>query len=152
MNINIFPTFSPVYSDVIQKLCEIEHACFNEDEAFSDEMMPKLVNNSSIIVLAYDNTKLIGYGLARDAFGVGYLYSNAVLPAYRKQGIGTKILDIRIYQLRKVRQCNLVQAHTRTNNRESAKLLFKFGFLPIKYEPDFYEENSDAILWEKNLL
>jgi ribosomal-protein-alanine N-acetyltransferase len=124
----------------------IEKACFDEDSAFPTSDIPDLVRESHVRVGGYKDGVLIGYGLARYACGIGYLYSNAVIADYRRKGVGSALLNFRLTELKKA-GCSIVQAHTKLDNVESQALLRKTGFVPIQYVTDFYDDNVDAIFW-----
>jgi ribosomal protein S18 acetylase RimI-like enzyme len=127
----------------------IEKACFRDESRFSTEEIPDIVRMSPCRLGAFVGDEMVGYSLARNAFGVGYLYSNAVLPEYRGRGIGIKMVQTRVSRLETI-GCRLIQAHTTLDNRASAYVLKKCGFIPVQYVPDFYRDNVDAILWSRS--
>jgi len=149
MNIEI-KQISVIDDNLFDRLNFIEQACFDEHSAFSKEDFPDIVRRSGTRCGAYDDGVLIGYALARYGFGVGYLYSNAVLPEYRNKGIGSSLLSVRCERLMDL-GCKTIQAHTKLDNKASASLLRKASFIPIQYVTDFYDDNIDAILWSKTL-
>jgi ribosomal protein S18 acetylase RimI-like enzyme len=146
---------SIVYAEIVElndalfdRVAFIESECFKEDEAFEREDIPAIIEESPIRFGAYDDGVLVAYSLARYAFGIGYLYSNAVLSQYRRQHIGENLANWRMTALLGAGICTF-QAHTRLDNQASANLLMKLGFRPIQYVTDFYDDNIDAILWSK---
>jgi ribosomal protein S18 acetylase RimI-like enzyme len=151
----------------------IEKACFGKEDAFPRKDIPKILSKSNIVIAVYakrstqsedtlhwwfrDRTpelrrgfRLVGYALARHAFGVGYLYSNAVLPEFQRRGIGSEMLQERINQLMKS-GCTVIQAHTKLDNAASGALLAKHQFVPVQYVTDFYDDNMDAIFWSRSI-
>ena len=137
-------------NEVFKQIDFIEQSCFGKDEAFPTDDLPGLVEGCQVVAAAFDGDKMIGYALARFSFGIGYLYSNAVLKEYRGHGIGTLLLNYRIEKL-VAWGSKIIQAHTKIDNGESSKLLQKAGLESVQYLPDFYEDNVDAILWSKTL-
>jgi ribosomal protein S18 acetylase RimI-like enzyme len=146
MNLLTGPIIQNITPNDFAECFEIERQCFPIIEMFAKHELPSIIEQSKIAIKAIFADKMVGYALARYANKVGYLYSSAVLPHYRNKGIGTSLLQERMHRL--WRECNVVQAHTRTANREAIKLLSKVGFIARGYEPDFYHEGVDATLWE----
>jgi ribosomal protein S18 acetylase RimI-like enzyme len=136
--------------EILKLISEVKHQCFNEEEGFSDEDMPDLVNNSQLKILAFDGTKLIGYALTRYAFGAGYLYSIAVIPSYQGKHVGNKMLQMQLTEMSDA-GVRYVYAHCNLLNNASAGLLRSNDFEVIGYECDFYVKGQDAIQWKKRL-
>jgi len=135
-----------------RQLAELDKLCFGSEAMNFTEWL-KVTNTFPIIVCAYqDNDKdhFRGMSVARYASGIGYLYSSAVVPEARRLGLGEKMVFKRL-EILKQKGCVLVQAHTRTENEASQKMLAKCGFVAIQYVTDFYDDCEDAILWEKHL-
>lgn len=127
----------------------IEKNCFPIVEMFQKHEMNNIISASQIGLKAIYDGKMVGYALARYANRIGYLYSNAVLYDYRNKGIGTMLLNHRMHLL--WNYCDIVQAHTQVNNKESARILARIGFKPVQYVPDFYSEGVDATMWENRV-
>ena len=132
-----------------QELSVFDHICFGT-EAMSSEEWSIALDANTREVREYRDGKVVGIAVIKWAAGIGYLYSNAVLPDYRNQGIGTRLIRMRLDFVKNF--CLKVQAHTRINNEASQAILRKCGFVPIHYVPDFYGDCEDAVLWEKVLL
>jgi ribosomal protein S18 acetylase RimI-like enzyme len=128
----------------------IEKQCFGDDDAFPTEDIPEILLKCQSRVGVYNGETLVGYALARHGFGVGYLYSNAVLPLHRRKGLGQLMFDYRFRYLEN-HGCSIIQANTKTDNEESGNLLLKNGFKPVQYVTDFYDDNIDAILWSRSI-
>ena len=125
---------------------EVERNCFPVVEMFLRHEIKEIIEYSQIAIKAVIEGKMVGYALARHANRIGYLYSNAVLYPYRNKGIGYALLEHRCHLLWE--KCDVIQAHTRTDNKMSARLLLKYGFKAIEYVTDFYDDNVDATKWE----
>ncbi len=97
----------------------IEQACFGE-EAFPKEELLTCLEGCSAPFGLYVDERLVGYALVRQAFGMGYLYSNAILPEFQGKGFGQQLMAKR---LRSLAHCSNVQAHTRLDNKTSAHIL-----------------------------
>lgn len=69
-----------------------------EDDGFLDRIVP----NSAIFVGAFDQKKMIGMGRAlSDMASDAYIQDIVVLKAYRKQGLGKKIVQMLVKKLKK---------------------------------------------------
>jgi ribosomal protein S18 acetylase RimI-like enzyme len=130
-------------------LAKIDEECF-DNEAMTVEEWEKVITMPGVEIFYSkdDEDNIVGAAvLIITAFKIAYLYSNAILPKYRRQRRGYTLL---LERLNRVHNEGIVQiqAHTRVNNIESGELLRKAGFNPIQYVPDFYDDFQDAILWE----
>jgi ribosomal protein S18 acetylase RimI-like enzyme len=135
-----------------KQLADLDKICF-ESDAMSFEEWLKVSNTFPIIVYAWqddDKANPRGIAVVRYAAGISYLYSVAVIPEARRLGLGQRMLQ-KSLEIAKEKGCLEMQAHTRTENEASQKLLAKNGFKVIQYVPDFYDDCEDGILWSKLL-
>lgn len=139
-------TINEIGEETIERISFIEKQCFSEDDAFPADELAEIIANSPIRLGAYVDGVLVGYSLERYGFGMGYLYSNAVLPEFRNMKIGSTMTVQRMTELHAL-GCRTIQAHTRLDNEASAYLLRTYGFSEKSYVTDFYGDNNDAILW-----
>ena len=134
--------------DCAADLASLDAACFSSSDAISAKEWKKLLlRTQNVIVYVHDDSDLMGAAVGTWAAGVGYLYSNAVMPRFRRQGLGLEMIEARINILRS-NGCARVHAHTRVENRISRDLLKRVGFKAIQYVPDHYGDFEDGVLWE----
>lgn len=92
------------------------------------ELLVKAFLNSSKVVSAYDNNKLVGIARSMDD---GFWSSNIdcllVHKDYQKQGIGTQIIRILLKKLSNVKFINVCP-----DKRQSINFYKRFGFKKIK--------------------
>ncbi len=143
-----------IYSAELPKLlAELDKTCFEKDKMTEREWEKFFKHEKNFfLVWAKDNETKALVGVALIIFGIAgiaYLYSNAVLPSYRKKGIGTELLARRISFIKNI--ATKIQTHTRANNTESTRILKASGFIPIQYVIDFYGEFEDGVLFELKL-
>lgn len=138
----------PTTTDAIE-LDKIDRECFNEDVRMdATEWAAVFDSQCRVFYVLNESNKVVGAAVIKmTTFGLAYLYSTAVLPNYRKQGVGESLLLHRLNFLRS-QGFRRVQAHTRVDNEIGGGLLEKFGFIPTEYVPDFYGDFQDGILWQ----
>lgn len=141
-----------IYESRYMSITDIDILDWIDRKVFGDEGIKKeqwsLIRKDSIVAFAFDkdrNNQTVGTAVMRLA-PICYLYSCSVLHDYRRIGIGSKLVELRL----RYSTPNKVQAHTETDNFASIKNLQNFGFKPHSYVPDFYKPEIDAILWELN--
>jgi len=130
-----------------KELAESDIICFGEEGMSAEEWLKALTENS-IVVREVKDGVTAGIAVAKWDAGIGYLYSNAVLPEYRRQGIAARLTQQRVACLSRL-GCTKIQAHTRVGNVASQTVLDNAGFRVVQYVPDFYDEFKDGILWER---
>jgi len=112
-------------------------------------------------IVADENGKVVGYIMCRIEVGLsnfgfsglikkGHIVSVAVLPPYRRKGVGnaliTKAMDgMRLY---KAKQCFL---EVRTTNTEAISLYKKLGFEVTRTIHGYYADGEDAYVMSKKL-
>lgn len=98
-------------------------------------------------VIAYVHTQLgpdhPGQGDPLD----GILGSLAVRKQHQGKGYGQTLLDFAINYL-KDQGARRILAHTRPNNAAMIKLFLKSGFCNTAIAPIYYEDKTDALIWE----
>ncbi|MBZ9687858.1 GNAT family N-acetyltransferase [Clostridium estertheticum] len=73
---------------------------------YENEVHKKAFENSYIVVFAFDDDKLIGFGRAlSDGICQAAIYDIAVLPEYQGKNIGREIVN---YILKCIPQCNFI--------------------------------------------
>jgi ribosomal protein S18 acetylase RimI-like enzyme len=133
-----------------ESLAKLDSLCFDASAAMSAEEWQTLLDKNPFVVCEFSAGELVAAGVAVHAAGIGYLYSLAVAPKYRRHGVGKQLTNARMEYL--AARCSRVQAHTHTNNLPSQNNLKSFGFNPIQYVPVFYDDMEDAILWQKVII
>jgi len=112
-------------------------------------------------IVADENGKVVGYIMCRIEVGLsnfgfsglikkGHIVSVAVLPPYRRKGVGnaliTKAMDgMRLYN---AKQCFL---EVRTTNTEAISLYKKLGFEVTRTIHGYYADGEDAYVMSKKL-
>jgi ribosomal protein S18 acetylase RimI-like enzyme len=143
-----------IYNDKLPEiLATIDATCFNTDKMSKEEWLLFFKNHKSWLVIWYElENKPIAAAVTcwvEQAY-MAYFYSNAVLPEYQRQGLGSSLIEDRIKYLSSI-SITKIQAGTRIDNTASIKSLLKQNFIAIQYVPDLYGDCKDGILWELQL-
>jgi len=113
----------------------------------------KLRKNVHITIATIASGELVGYGIGYEKKGKYCLWSLAVLPEYRKKGIGSEIIQ---EQIDFAREKGYASFFVKTSNkwREMLRLLLEKGFSIIGFKEHEWEEGplGSAIWLEKNIL
>ncbi len=121
-----------------------------------------LKNWGEAFFVAEVGDKIVGYVMTRVEYGPGYtvpgimvkrghIISIAVLPEYRRRGIGTALMKAAMDALRKVYGCREVYLEVRVSNMPAIKLYEKLGFRKVKVIPMYYLDGEDAYLMARPL-
>ena len=113
----------------------------------------RLQKDVHITVATITDVKLVGYGIGYEEKGKYYLWSLAVLPEYRRKGIGSEIIE---EQTRFAKEKRYTSFLVKTSNKwkEMLRLLLKKGFNIIGFKEHEWEDGpiGSAIWLEKNIL
>jgi len=138
------------------KTQEIERVERIERQSFSDpypieifrilfESMPELF----LVAVDSAGKQICGYGVAsihrRDERIFGHIVSIAVDPAYRRRGIGTKIIRELIRRLQHA-GCSGVSLEVRVTNIPALSMYGKLGFTQLSIIRNYYRDGEDAAL------
>ena len=88
--------------------------------------------------------------LYRQGAGRARIYSLAVDPSWRRQGIAKALLE-RAIKAAKVRGCHHVVLEVRADNETAQRLYQSLGFSPKRCIDNYYEDHSAAVRLEKML-
>jgi ribosomal protein S18 acetylase RimI-like enzyme len=129
-----------------------------ENRAFSDNRLCRrsfarflTSPNASLIVAAQAKT-LCGYALVlfRSGSEIARLYSLAVDPSYRRQGLGSTLLTA-AEQAAYSRGARAMRLELREDNGSAANLYRWSGYRKIKRISRYYEDGAGALRLEKSL-
>ncbi len=122
----------------IPRLVEIENIIFEEDDfALKRENFSYHVRENFIYTAKY-NSEIFGYILVLNKYKVPRLYSLAVLPEHRRNGIASQLLEFALARLGHMR------LEVKTTNFKAIRLYEKFGFKRVKLLKNYYK-TADGI-------
>jgi len=113
-------------------------------------------------LVAKINNHIVGYIMCRVENSIvlslpihrvkrGHVVSIAVLPGYRRRGIGTKLLKEAIRALKEDYNCKDVYLEVRVSNYEAIRLYEKLGFKISEVKKGYYKDGEDAYVMTLNL-
>jgi len=104
-------------------------------------------------LVARAGRELVGYVVARRVElrrGLGEISSVAVAPAYRRQGLGTRLLEAGLAYLRQ-RGVRVVRLQVAPENAAARLLYQRLGFRPSRDLPHYYGPGHHGLEMEKVL-
>lgn len=128
-------------------LRRIEQACFPKDAWPLLDLIAVLTYPDVVRLKAVLDGQMVGFiaGDLRRSEGVGWIATIAVLPAYRRRGIGRALLRACEGQMKtsRFRLC------VRTENIEAIKMYAQEGYEHADTWRGYYNDRGDALVMEK---
>lgn len=138
---------------LLDKLYQIEEQCFDQ-EAFTKRQIAYLLTDYNTIgLVAKANSDVAGFIMSQieveDELLYGHIITLNVAPAFRRKGIGSKMLKEteQILRDRSIPECHL---EVREDNAAALKLYEKSGYRKIS-KLDNYYGNKHGFLLKKSL-
>lgn len=125
----------------VSEIAELEKICFTlpwSEKSFRDEMANKL----AIYFTAKDNGKCVGYAGFWNVSGEGDVTNVAVLPEYRRRGVGSLLVAEMIKTAEKLK-LEVLTLEVRKSNTAAQKLYEKFGFEILGERKRYYSDNGE---------
>ncbi len=141
-------TIVPVSSGHIEGIVRIEKECFRA--AWTRENIEgELANENARFLAAVSGTEVIGYIGVHEIAGEAYISNIAVLPQYRRRGVGEALLTNAAQGARE-RGCVFITLEVRGSNAAAISLYRKNGFEEAGFRKNFYSEPAeDAVIYTK---
>lgn len=131
-------------------ISEIEKSSFSIP--WSEKSISEFIeNDSSVILLAVSGEKVIGYIGMYHNFGEGDITNVAVLPDFRKLGVGQMLIK-GLIDYSKENKIGILRLEVRQSNIPAISLYKKFGFYEVGIRKNYYSHPSeDACLMDLNI-
>lgn len=141
---------SPLRADLATRISNIEKECFSDP--WSERVIRSAFSYPNAVSFgAFEDGHLIGYYFASYILQEAELMNLCVLPAYRRRGLGTRLLT-HLKQVLTQKQAEMIFLEVRAGNTEAQNLYKKVGFLEVGLRRGYYENNGeDAILMRCDL-
>ncbi|RMH15172.1 MAG: GNAT family N-acetyltransferase [Gemmatimonadetes bacterium] len=144
----------PARPDDLDALEELENTCFAADRLSRRAFRRFLASRSALLLVddAGAEGGLLAYGLVlfRRTTSIARLYSIAVQPAARGQGIARALLE-RLEAEALVRGAVAVRLEVREDNEAAAALYRRLGYQAFARVSGYYEDGAAAVRMEKEL-
>lgn len=136
----------------IPGLVELENRCFDTDRLSRRNFQHLLGRGHAVCLVADTNTRLAGYSLLlfREGTSLARLYSFAVDPDFRGQGIAHQLLAASEDEARS-RDTVYLRLEVRRDNEPAIRLYRSHGYHEFGVLPEYYDDLMDALRMEKRL-
>ncbi len=143
----------PAQLDDLDELLQLEQTSFDTDILSKASFRHFIQSDKSDLMVAKKSKKILGYALMlyKRGTSLSRLYSVAVAQDARGMGLGEKLLN-HAEELAIDRKQTHLRLEVRTDNHAAISLYKKLGYREFGRKLKFYEDNSDAICFEKRLL
>lgn len=133
----------------IPDIANIENRSFSTP--WSEKSILESMNAKTVFYTAHSGGKSVGYiGLSKIS-GEGYVTNIAVLPEYRRRGIGQKLIEYMINDCKE--QLEFISLEVRVSNNAAVSLYKKFGFERVGLRKNFYTKpTEDAVIMTKKFI
>ncbi len=132
--------------DDVAGVHRIERASFPvpwPDYAFRQEIQANRL--ARYLVVRSGDDEIIGYGGLWLMVDEAHITTFAVLPEWRRQGVGGRLM-VELMRLARELQANVMTLEVRLSNRPARALYAKFGFRPAGIRPRYYSDNGEDAL------
>lgn len=139
--------------DDIPSLLQVENRCFDADKISMRSFRRFIAEKKCDLFLVEQQQRIAGYFLLlyRSGTSLARLYSLAVDPDFRKQGIAELLLT-QAEQVASDRDCVLLRLEVRYDNKAAISLYQKMNYHEFAVKHDFYEDHSDALCMQKQII
>ena len=132
----------------IPAVAEMEKLCFSDPWSVNS-ITSELNNPLSLWLVAMDEDKLVGYVGSQSVLGWSDMMNLAVLPDYRRQGVGEGLVKELIEKLQEQKNTCLT-LEVRSSNAPAIGLYEKMGFVQVGKRPNYYHNpKEDALIMRK---
>jgi len=131
----------------LKDLFQLEKDCFQLDAWPLLDILGALTIPQIIRLKAVDQEKMVGFIAVdlRRAQMTAWIATLAVLPAYRKSGIGSTLLQISEGEVNLPR----IRLSVRQSNQPAIQLYQKHGYQQIEVWKKYYKGGDNALVFEK---
>ncbi len=131
----------------IAQIAKLESICFSEP--WSENSLLEAFLGGTRFFVAVCGNKVLGYIGISCILDEGYITNVAVLPNYRKKGVGTALLK-KVFGLARELSLSFVSLEVRESNNSAISLYEKLGFKEEGRRKNFYREPlENAIIMTK---
>lgn len=128
----------PTVPDHVPAIAALERVCFSHP--WSEELVAEeLENPVSVFRSALVGERLAGYVGMQAIAGEGYIANLAVDPAFRKQGVGARLMNA-LFDHARENAFSFITLEVRLSNAPAIRLYEKLGFQKLGKRPRFYDD------------
>ena len=135
-------------SEHVAQVAALEKACFSMPWS-ENSITAELSNPLSLWVVAVDGNMVAGYVGSQAVMGEADMMNLAVLPSYRRQGVGRCLVSELVAKLT-AREVYSLTLEVRASNEAAVKLYDSLGFVQVGRRPNYYvAPKEDALILRK---
>ncbi len=144
--------FRPASQADLAALLQLESQCFSHDRLSARSFQWMLSRAHASLMVAEAHEQLQGYALLLFHRGTSLarLYSLAIAPSARGQGLGAQLLAVAEAQALE-HDCAYLRLEVRTDNRAAIALYERSGYRQFAVLSDYYEDHGTALRLEKRI-
>ena len=132
----------------VAQVALLERLCFSAPWS-ENAIRSELTNPLSLWVVAVDGKTVAGYVGSQSVMGEADMMNLAVLPQYRRMGVGRQLVDSLIEYLRN-NQVSCLTLEVRASNDAAQSLYENKGFHQVGRRPNYYANpKEDALILRK---
>ena len=120
----------------IAQIAQLEKQCFSAPWS-EKSLVSELKSALALWIVAIDGDTVVGYVGSQSVLGEADMMNLAVLPDYRRQGIGKKLVLTLIDELQK-KSIHSLTLEVRVSNVSALALYNKLGFFEVGIRPNYY--------------
>jgi ribosomal-protein-alanine N-acetyltransferase len=130
----------------LNTLRQLEKVCFPEDAWPLLDLIAVLSLPNVVRFKAISADQMIGF-IAGDkkSSALGWIATIGVLPEYRRQGVAAALLTACENRL----EVSKIRLSVRLGNKNAIRLYEKFGYQRVDIWPNYYQDGTDALIFEK---
>lgn len=136
----------------VDALVGLENRCFETDRLSRRSFRHFITRGRAALLVAEGGGGLLGYVLVlfRAGTALARVYSVAVLPEARGQGLGRQLMQA-AEAAAVERDCLWLRLEVRADNAHAITLYRRLGYRPFDRVPDYYEDHGEALRMQKAL-
>lgn len=131
-------------------LTDIEDSCFADDAWSAALVESELTGDTRSVLLASNDTSVVGYGSIMVVDDVADLQRIAVLPGARRHGLGRELLEELLAKASGLGATRIL-LEVAESNGPAIGLYGSFGFQVIHRRRGYYADGDDALVMERAL-
>lgn len=116
----------------------IEHESFGESAWSAQSLLNELQRPDAALLCARVDGEIAGYGGMRTVLDEGYVNDIAVLPAFRRQGVGLALVNALVEYARQ-KGLRFLTLEARASNQSAIRLYERAGFRDVGVRRGFYD-------------
>ena len=118
-----------------------------EEECFSvpwtpEQLLSEFPDESHLFLTAVEGKRVLGYVGMMHVLDEGYISNVAVAPAYRRRGLGDRLIG-ELLERAKALRLAFVTLEVRESNAPAIALYLKHGFSPVGIRRNYYEKPKE---------